>query len=286
MLVIVTGSSGLLGRHVASALVSAGHSVLGLDVSPPPGEVTWRHVSVDLSDLGAAMQLVREARAVVHLAAIPRPTGLAPERVFRINVACAYNVIESAVHSGPMRLVYASSMSVLGYPFFERPIEPAYLPIDSAHPIGPQDAYALSKWLGEEILQAAVNRCLALSAVSLRMPWIQTADSFAREVGPRRERADLVARDLWAYLDARDAAAAFVAAVERPIEGHRRIYASAADTFMDVETSALVRCSYPNVGIRRPLMGFDSVFDLSEASAVLGFEPRHSWRAYPMETVP
>jgi len=286
MLVIVTGSSGLLGRHVASALVSAGHSVLGLDASPSPGDATWRHASIDLTDLGAAMQLVRDASAIVHLAAIPRPTGLAPKHVFRINLACAYNVIESAVHSGAVRFVYASSMSVLGYPFFERPIEPAYLPIDSAHPVGPQDAYALSKWLGEEILQAAVNRHPEVCAVSLRMPWIQTADSFAREVVPRREQAELVARDLWGYLDARDAAAAFVAAVERPIAGHRRIYVSAADTFMDVETAALVRSAYPNAEIRRPLMGFDTVFDLGEASAILGFEPRHTWRAYRMETVP
>jgi nucleoside-diphosphate-sugar epimerase len=286
VLVIVTGSSGLLGRHVASALVFAGHSVLGLDASPPPGDASWRHVTVDMTDLGAAMQLVRDAKVVVHLAAIPRPTGLAPERVFRINLACAYNVIESAVLSGAVRLVYASSMSVLGYPFFARPIEPAYLPIDSAHPVGPQDAYALSKWLGEEILQAAVNRYAEVSAVSLRMPWIQTADSFAREVVPRREQTELVARDLWGYLDARDAAAAFVAAVERPIAGHRRIYVSAADTFMDVETAALVRSAYPNAEIRRSLMGFDSVFDLSEACAILGFEPRHTWRAYRMETVP
>ena len=285
MLVIVTGSSGLLGRHVASALVSAGHSVLGLDASPSPGDATWRHASIDLTDLGAAMQLVRDASAIVHLAAIPRPTGLAPKHVFRINLACAYNVIESAVHSGAVRFVYASSMSVLGYPFFERPIEPAYLPIDSSHPVGPQDAYALSKWLGEEILQAGVNRRPKLSAVSLRMPWIQTANSFAREVVPRREQANLAARDLWGYLDARDAAAAFVAAVERPIEGHRRIYVSAADTFMDIETAVLVRSSYPTVEIRRPFRGFDSVFDLSDAYAILGFEPRHTWRSYRMETV-
>ena len=38
MVVIVTGSSGLLGRHVAAALVEAGHAVLGLDaVAPPAG---------------------------------------------------------------------------------------------------------------------------------------------------------------------------------------------------------------------------------------------------------
>ena len=37
MKVVVTGSSGLLGRHVAAALCDAGHDVVGIDaVSPLP----------------------------------------------------------------------------------------------------------------------------------------------------------------------------------------------------------------------------------------------------------
>jgi nucleoside-diphosphate-sugar epimerase len=281
MTIIVTGSSGLLGSHVAAALAEAGHRVLGLDaVAPPKGSANWEHVTVELADLGATLQLVRNAEIVVHIAAIPRPTGLPAERVFHANVSSAYNVVEAAALNGATRLVYASSMSVLGYPFFETPIAPAYLPIDSAHPVAPQDAYALSKWLGEEIVEAAVRRRPALSAVSLRMPWIQTAEVFPREVEARRVRAALVARDLWGYLDARDAAAAFVAAVERPIEGHKRLFVSAADTFMEVETETLVRNAYPKAERKRPLVGHETVFDLAEARAVLGFSPEHSWRDY------
>jgi nucleoside-diphosphate-sugar epimerase len=281
MTVIVTGSSGLLGRHVAAALVEAGHTVVGIDaLAPSKGSASWDHVTADLTDLGATLQLIRNAEAVVQIAAIPRPTGLPAGQVFRTNMAVAYNVVEAAVLSGASRLVYASSMSVLGYPFFETPIAPAYLPIDAAHPVGPQDAYALSKWLGEEIVEAAIRRRAGLAAVSLRMPWIQTAETFPREVGARRAKAMLVARDLWGYLDARDAAAAFVAAVERPIEGHHRLYISAADTFMEVETQALVRAAYPDVEHKRPLAGHETIFDLSEARAVLGFSPRHGWRDY------
>jgi nucleoside-diphosphate-sugar epimerase len=286
MAVIVTGSSGLLGRRVAAALVAAGHDVLGLDASRPPDDGRWRHVTVDLTELGATLQLVRNASTVVHIAAIPRPTGLAPETVFHTNLSSTYNVIEAAVLSGAARIVYASSMSVLGYPFFERPIRPEYLPIDSAHPVAPQDAYALSKWLGEEIVQSAVNRRPEVCAVSLRMPWIQTAETFPREVCQRRAQAKLVARDLWGYVDARDAARAFVSAVERPIVGHQRVFISAADTFMDVETATLVASAYPNVPFKQPLSGFDTVFDLGEAQAALGFEPRFAWRQYEREKNP
>ena len=130
MTVIVTGSSGLLGRHVAGALVKAGHAVLGLDAVPPPADAAWGHVTVDLTDLGQTLQLVRNAEAVVHIAAIPRPTGLPASQVFRTNMATVYNVVEAAVLNGAARLVYASSMSVLGYPFFETPIAPSYLPLD------------------------------------------------------------------------------------------------------------------------------------------------------------
>jgi nucleoside-diphosphate-sugar epimerase len=281
MTVIVTGSSGLLGRHVAAARVAAGHAVRGIDAAPPPAGAAWEHVTADLTDLGAALQLVRGAGSVVHLAAIPRPTGVPAGKVFMTNMAAAYNVVEAAVLSGAARIVYASSMSVLGYPFFEAPVAPAYLPIDSGHPVAPQDAYALSKWLGEEVVDAACRRRPGLTAVSLRMPWIQTPETFPREVAGRRARAALVARDLWAYLDARDAAAAFVAAVERPIDGHRRLFISAADTFAEGETAALVRAAYPDAALRRPLAGYAAVFDLGEARAVLGFVPAFSWRDYP-----
>jgi nucleoside-diphosphate-sugar epimerase len=200
--------------------------------------------------------------------------------VFQTNMAACYNVVEAATLSGTPRLVYASSMSVLGYPFFEQPVVPQYLPFDSGHPTAPQDAYALSKWLGEEVVAAAVRRRPDLAAVSLRMPWIQTAETFGRDVVERRRRAELVARDLWGYLDARDAAAAFVAAAERPLEGHHRVFISAADTFMEVETEKLVSAAYPGIKLRRPLVGHETVFNLTEARQLLGFEPGYGWRDY------
>lgn len=278
MRTIVTGSSGLLGRHVAAALVAAGHDVTGVD-TVAPGTAPWRHSTADLTDLGSTLQLVRDCDAVVHVAAIPRPTGRAGGEVFRTNVATAYNVVEAAAMAGIRRLVYASSFSVFGYPFFEKRVTPPYLPVDMNHPVGAQDPYGLSKWLGEEIVDAAVRRS-AFSAVSIRMPWIQTPQSFFAGVGPRRATADS-ARDLWAYLDARDAGQGFLRALEWQGEGHLRVLLSAADTFMEEETEALVRRVYPGVALLRPIAGFGSVLDTVHACETIGFEPEHSWRSYP-----
>lgn len=278
MKIIVTGSSGLLGRHVAGAFVAAGHEVLGIDTMAPKTDHGWVHVDADLADLGLALQLIRECDAVAHIAAIPRPTGKAPAEVFKTNMALAYNVAEAAASNGVKRFIYASSFSVLGYPFAEKLPAPAYLPIDENHPIGVQDAYGLSKWLGEEIVEAAVRRGV-FSAVSLRMPWIQTPQAFFETVVPRR-RLQESARDLWSYLDARDAADAFVKALNWKGDGHLRAFLSAADTYSEEPTETLIARAYPTTPVSPALPGFATVIDNGHAHATLGFAPRHSWRDY------
>jgi nucleoside-diphosphate-sugar epimerase len=281
MRIVITGSSGLLGRHVAAAAVAAGHDVLGIDQAPPPTSTQaggrWRHLSADLTNLGVALQLVRDADAVFHIAAIPRPTGMAPSVVFQTNMALAYNVIEAATLSGASRFVYASSFSVFGYPFFTNRPDQRYLPIDDNHSTGAQDAYGLSKWLGEEMVEAAVRRG-AFTAVSLRMPWVQTPESFARDIVPRRASGEAW-KDLWAYVDARDAAAAFLLALESPAKGHARVILSATDSYMDEPTATLAARAFPDAELGA-LPGFASALDIENARRTLGFEPRHSWRDY------
>ncbi|OLP55575.1 epimerase [Rhizobium rhizosphaerae] len=277
--ILVTGSSGLLGRHVAQALCAAGHAVLGLDVAPPPAGAAWHHVTGEAGELAVVAELAKGSAALVHIAAIPRPTGRAAVDVFRANMAATYAAVEAARLSGTPRFVYASSFSVLGYPFFEAPLVPPYLPVDEGHPIGAQDVYATTKWLGEELVEAMVRRG-AFSAFSLRMPWIQTPETFSAAVGPRRRQAE-AARDLWAYLDARDAAAAFVAAVERPVQGHLRLFLSADDTYMDQDSASLIANAYPATPLRADLGGHAALIDTTAARTHLGFTPRHSWRTYP-----
>jgi nucleoside-diphosphate-sugar epimerase len=280
--ILVTGSSGLLGGHVAAALADAGHAVTGLDLAAPPAGSRWTHVTADAGSLAVVAELGMTADALVHIAAIPRPTGRAAADVFEINMAAMYAAVEAARLCRIPRFIYASSFSVLGYPFFEKKVVPPYLPVDEGHPVGAQDVYATTKWLGEEMVEAAVRRGV-FDAVSLRMPWIQTPETFHAAVGPRRRQAD-AARDLWAYLDARDAAAAFVAAVERPVMGHQRLFLSAADSYMDRPTAELVAEAYPGVPVRASLDGTAALISTKAAQAALGFEPRHSWRDYPLPT--
>jgi nucleoside-diphosphate-sugar epimerase len=279
--VVVTGSSGLLGRHVVAAVQRAGHEVRGVDVSPALGQASdVPFVSAELTDLGAAVQALADAEVVIHTAAIPRPVGRSASEVFRVNVLAAHNVTEAALIHGAQRIVNASSFSVIGWPFNPQPFPPSFLPIDESHPLTPQESYGLSKLVTEQIMAAAVRRSPALSAINLRMPWIQTAATFEIDVAPRRGDAETASGNLWAYIDADDAAAAFVAALDADITGCDSVYIAAPDTFMERETLALVNDSFPGVELQEPLPAYSSVISSRAAQRLLGTRPTRSWRSY------
>ena len=90
-------------------------------------------------------------------------------------------VLETAEAQGIMRIVLASSFSVLGLPFAPRPVTLHAFPVTEDHPTAPQDLYAVTKWLSEEMVDAWTRRTGG-SAISLRMPWLQSAATFAPEV--------------------------------------------------------------------------------------------------------
>ncbi len=283
MTVVVTGAAGLLGSQIVAALTAAGHEVRGVDVVSGPAPADVDFVRADLRDLGQAVQALAGATAVIHAAAIPRPVGVTPSEVLATNVLTAHHVVEAALLHGVGRVVSASSFSVLGWPFNPQPLVPDYLPIDEAHPLAPQEAYGVSKLLCEEILAAATRCAPSFSALSLRMPWIQMPDTFVRDVAPRRADPATATGNLWAYIDARDAAAGFVAGVDAELDGHRAVYLSAPDTFMEQDTISLVAEAFGGIDIRRPLPGHRSVLDCDAAQRLLGFAPQRSWRDYGVE---
>lgn len=280
MKVAVTGGSGLAGSAVVLSLLERGCDVLSLDRAPPPQPIADYRL-VDCADLGQVYSVCHGVDAIVHLAAIPRPIHHSPDEVFHTNVMATFNIFEAAARLGIPRVVYVSSMSVLGLPFSHRPIRLAYLPIDEAHPQAPQDAYALSKTLGEDIATAFVRRMAgALSVVSLRFPWIHTPESFQTTLKPLWEDPAGGATNLWAYIDTRDVAQACQLALEADISGHEAFYISAGNTFMKIDSALLARQYYPGTRLSARLSGNQSLFDTAKAKAKLGFEAQFSWEDY------
>lgn len=287
MRVLLTGAHGKVGRAASAALLAAGHHVTGVDLAPPvferdlPGQA--RYVRADLTDAGAAYAVVRGHDAVVHAAAIPDPLHDVPHEVFGNNLMSTFNVLEAAVRWGVTRLVNISSETVPGFFFPERPLLPAYVPVDEEHPVLPQDPYALAKHFGEQLMDAAVRRS-DLRCTTIRPSWVQNPDNYARNLGPMlRDHSELSA-SLWSYIDAEDLADAIVLAVQTDLPGHEVFYIASPDNIGGRDLAAAVREHYGDAIEVRALARPDaSGISCAKAERLLGYQPTRSWRDHLTE---
>lgn len=288
MKILVTGARGKVGRAAVAELLSAGHDVVSTDLGTPtyeraePGAA--HYIRADLTDAGAAFQLVRGMDAVVHCAAIPEPSQDVAHVVFSNNLLAAFNIIEACVRMGVGRLVNVSSETVPGMAFAERPFEPDYFPIDERHPVRPQDPYALAKHFGEQLCDAAVRRS-DLRCVTIRPTWVQDETSYARNLGPmiRAARSGNPEPSLngWSYIDAYDLAIALRLAAECELADHEIFYISSPDSAGVPDTAAALRALYADRVEVRELPFADACgTSIVKARQLLGWNPTRSWRDY------
>ena len=172
--ILITGGTGRLGHWVVRELCTD-HDVFVASLEPPGdrGIEGVEYHTVDLSDPSAIDTILAGTDAIVHLAAIPSPVGKDPEVVFANNMTSTFNIVEAAMRNDVSRIIYSGSGSILGFAFRFQPMIPDYMPMDEEHPAKPQDAYGLSKWLGEEILAAATRRS-GITTISLRPTMVVT----------------------------------------------------------------------------------------------------------------
>jgi len=276
--IVVTGGSGLAGAFIVQDLVQQGYDVLSVDRVKPTQPISAYRL-VDMEDLGQVYGCAHGADAIVHFAAIPRPIHDADEVVFRTNVMTTFNVLEAAAQLGIARVVLASSVSVLGYPFNYHYFAPQAVPIDEDHALQPQDPYALSKVVGETMAQAFVRRS-GMTAISLRLAWIHTPETFKQQLQPMWADPAAGASNLWAYVDARDAAQACRLALAVDGRGHEAFFIAAPNTFMKTPSLELVRQFYAEAKTPATWAGNPSLLSTAKAERVLGFKASYTWESY------
>jgi len=271
--IVVTGGSGKAGRAVVRDLLEHDYEVLNVDMAPP-AERLCPFLRADLSNAGEAFEALAGFDAVAHMAAIPAP-GLSTEEVtFRTNILSEFNVLNAAASLKMQRVVWASSETTIGLPFEAE--SPAYAPIDEDHPLYPESSYALSKVLGEEMARQFARR-FRLPVVGLRFSNIMEPRDYAAFTGWQKD-ARLRKWNLWGYIDARDVAQGVRLALEKPTAGAVHIMLAAADTVMERPSRELMAEVYPQVPIRKTLGEHETLLSIDRARAVLGYEPKWSWR--------
>ena len=284
MKVLITGAHGKVGRAATQALLDAGHDVVATDLTRPGferrAEGSARYQMADLTDAGEAFAVVRGVDAVVHVAAIPEPTGNPAHVVFRTNLMATFNVLEAAVRFGVKRFVNISSETVPGFFFPERDFLPDYAPVDEEHPAHPQDPYALSKHFGEQLMNAAVERS-DIRCISLRPSWVQNEGNYEQNLGPQVRDAAVLSPNLWSYIDAYDLADAIVLATESDLPGHEVFYIASPDNVGGRDFSEILHKYYGDkIELRATDRTDASGISSAKAQRMLGWTPKRSWRDY------
>jgi len=162
---VVTGAAGFIGSHLAEALQSAGHDVVGMDAftdyyDPALKEENARGLDVRRLDLAADELDFAGFDGVFHLAARPgvRSFGDVFPQYLRDNVLATQRVFEAAVRD-VVRVVFASSSSVYG--------ETERYPTPEDTPPRPLSPYGITKLTGEQLARA-YESSFGLDAVVLR----------------------------------------------------------------------------------------------------------------------
>tara|TARA_B100001123_G_C15232959_1_gene995915 strand:- start:436 stop:1437 length:1002 start_codon:yes stop_codon:yes gene_type:complete len=168
---LVTGAAGFIGSHLAERLLAEGHRVIGVDnfASGRPENIShlvnsdfFEFCEVDICDYNALLGVMHGVDRVFHIAGLGDivPSIEAPIDYHRANVDGTISCLEAARANGVKRFLYAASSTCYG-------IAEIY-PTPEDHPIKVEYPYALTKYMGEELV-LHWGQVYGLSVASLRL---------------------------------------------------------------------------------------------------------------------
>lgn len=286
MRVLLTGSSGWLGRYLAPLLARNGHEVTGLDVVP------GRHTQVvgTVADRAFIDRTMSEygIEAVIHGGALHKPDIVRyPRQAFvDVNVTGTLNLIEAAVVAGNDRFLFTSTTSLMIRSDVRAGAgaEGAWWMDEDFGPIEPRNIYGITKLAAEQAVKL-VHREHGINVAILRTGRFFPEDDDTHDVpsGPNLKANELLNR----RLTVEDAAAAHLAALEAaPQIGCDTFILSAPPPFARADAAELARDAraviaryHPDAADLYAAKGWvlpdsiDRVYDPSRA------ERRFGWRA-------
>lgn len=207
MNVLVTGSSGAIGRPVCAELARQGDMVRGFDrvQAEEPQEMFLG----EIEQAEHVRQAMQGMDAVIHLAANPYDAPF-PELIGP-NVLGLYHVLDAARAEGVKRVVLASSVQVVGTRSDRRL---------KAEQRAPSNHYALTKVLAED-MGAMYSQRFGLEVIAARIGWMVRDEREARKMQELRL--------FHIYVSRADVASFFSLSVHAEFSGFSVLWAVGAD---------------------------------------------------------
>ncbi len=169
MKILLTGGSGFVGSAVARALLVRGYTVRAL-VRPHSDRRNLADLPVecvvgDLTDESSLIGALAGCEGLFHVAADYRLWAPDPDAMYRANVEGTRMLMRAALRTGVSRVVYTSSVAVLG--LVRGGVADEETPVTVADMIGP---YKRSKYLAEEAVRELIAQGLPAVIVNPSTP--------------------------------------------------------------------------------------------------------------------
>lgn len=212
MHVLLTGSSGWLGRFLAPRLRAAGHRVTGLDIADGPDTDCIGSIA-DPDVVQAAFD--RGVDAVIHGAALHKPdiARYSEQAFIDVNVTGTLNLLVAAAAAGHDRFVFTSTTSLMiNQAIRDEGGDAAVWLDETVGPLAPRNIYGVTKLAAEGLCRLyAIEHGLPCVVLRTARFFPEDDDTLTHPSGENLKANEFLNR----RLTAQDAAAAHLAALER-----------------------------------------------------------------------